>query len=164
VEQSASLFFEDYGFCTFIKLKTKYMELTYAEIELINGVDKGLVRQHCLDQDEVRRIQIIALVDSGALNMAINENIQEVLQLSVIGKKRVQLANGQVIESDIVGPLEVRFKEHVSHCIALVMPGDSEPLLGAIPMEDMGVIIDPQRQELITDPRPAMLVGLRPAS
>jgi hypothetical protein len=164
VERRSSLFCEDYGFCTFIKLKTKCMGLTYAEIELINGVDKGLVRQHRLDQDEVRRIWVIALVDSGALHMAINENIQEILQLPVVGKKRSQLANGQIVESDIVGPLEVHFKEHVSHCKALVMPGDSEPLLGAIPMEDMSVIIDPQRRELITDPRPAMNVGLRPAS
>ncbi len=140
------------------------MGLTYAEIELINAEDKGLVRRHLLDPEDLRKIRVHALVDSGALHMAINENIQELLQLPVIGKKRSQLANGQVLECDIVGPLEVRFKEHVSHCMALVMPGDSEPLLGAIPMEDMGVIIDPQRQELVTDPRPSMMVGLRPAS
>jgi hypothetical protein len=42
------------------------------------------------------------------------------------------------------------------------MPGDSEPLLGAIPMEDMRVIIDPNRQELTANPKPAPLVGLRP--
>lgn len=140
------------------------MGLTYAEIELINAEDKGLVRRHLLDLEDVRKIRVRALVDSGALHMAINENIQELLQLPVIGKKRSQLANGQVVECDIVGPLEVRFKEHISLCKALVMPGGSEPLLGAIPMEDMSVIIDPQRQELITDPRPAMNVGLRPAS
>ncbi|HEY4290549.1 MAG TPA: hypothetical protein VGN00_25790 [Puia sp.] len=139
------------------------MGLTYAEIELINAEDKGLVRRHLLDPEDLRQIRVLALVDCGSLHMAINENIQEILQLPVIGKKRAQLANGQIVEGDIVGPLEVRFKEHISHCMALVLPGDSEPLLGAIPMEDMGVIIDPQRQELITDPRPAMLVGLRPA-
>lgn len=138
------------------------MGLTYAEIELINLGDKEYVRRGDMDVDDIRKIRVLALVDSGALYMTINENIQEVLQLPVIGKKRSQLANGQVVETDIVGSLEVRFQEHVSHCRALVMPGDSEPLLGAIPMEDMSVIIDPQRQELITDPRPSMLVGLRP--
>ncbi len=140
------------------------MGLIHVEIELSNGIDKGLVRQHLLDPDEVRKISVRALVDCGALYMTINENIQEILRLPIIGKKRSQLANGQVVESDIVGPLEVRFQDHVSHCKALVMPGDSEPLLGAIPMEDMSVIIDPQRQELITDPRPSMLVGLRPVN
>jgi len=33
-----------------------------------------------------------------------------------------------------------------------VLPGDSEPLLGAIPLEDMDVIIHPQRQELVVNP------------
>ncbi|HXO76014.1 MAG TPA: hypothetical protein VN824_12275, partial [Puia sp.] len=81
------------------------MGLTYAEIELINGVDKGLVRQHRLDQDEVRKISVYALVDSGAYTMAINENIQEILQLPVVGKDRQFLANGQAVEYDVVGPL-----------------------------------------------------------
>lgn len=31
-------------------------------------------------------------------------------------------------------------------------PGDSEPLLGAIPLEEMDVVIDPQREELIVNP------------
>jgi hypothetical protein len=34
----------------------------------------------------------------------------------------------------------------------MVLPGDCEPLLGAIPLEDMDVLIDPQRQELIVNP------------
>jgi hypothetical protein len=34
----------------------------------------------------------------------------------------------------------------------MVLPGDSEPLLGAIPMEDMDVVINPLRQELTVNP------------
>jgi clan AA aspartic protease len=139
------------------------MGLTYAEIELINGIDKGLVRQHSLDQDEVRRIRVYALVDSGAYTMAINENIQEVLQLPVVGKERQFLANGQVVEYDIVGPIEVLFEDYATRCDAVVLPGGAEPLLGAIPMEAMNLIIDPQRQELTHISKPKMLVGLRRA-
>ncbi len=140
------------------------MGLAYAEIELINGVDKGLVRQHRLDQDEVRKISVYALVDSGAYTMAINENIQEILQLPVVGKDRTSLANGQVVEYDIVGPLEVCFEGYATRCDAVVLPGGAEPLLGAIPMEAMNLIIDPRRQELTHISKPRMLVGLRPAS
>ena len=32
------------------------------------------------------------------------------------------------------------------------MEGDTEPLLGAIPMEEMDVLIHPQRQELVVNP------------
>ncbi len=34
----------------------------------------------------------------------------------------------------------------------MVLPGDSEPLLGAIPLEEMDVLIHPLRQELIVNP------------
>jgi hypothetical protein len=34
----------------------------------------------------------------------------------------------------------------------MVLPGNCEVLLGAIPMEDMDVIIHPQRQELLVNP------------
>jgi hypothetical protein len=34
----------------------------------------------------------------------------------------------------------------------MVLPGNSEPLLGAIPLEDMDVLVHPSRQELIVNP------------
>ena len=140
------------------------MGLTYAEIELINAGDKECVRRGYMDIDEVRRIRVNALVDSGAYLMAINENIQEILQLPVVGKERQFLANGQVVEYDVVSQLEVRFGDYSTVCRAVLLPGGAEPLLGAIPMEDMNLVIDPRRQELTHISKPRMLVGLRPAS
>jgi hypothetical protein len=139
------------------------MGLTYAEIELVNAGDKECVRRGYMDIDEVRRIRVNALVDSGSLHMAINENIQKVLQLPIIGKHRSQLADGQVAEYDIVDLLEIRFEKYPATCCAVVLPGDAEPLLGAIPMEMMNVILNPARQELVHVSKPSMLVGLRPA-
>ena len=92
------------------------------------------------------------LVESGAYMMTINETICEQLNLPVKEKKKVQLANGAIAEYNVVGPVEVRFKNRRSNMDALVLPGDNEPLLGAIPMEDMDVLIHPQRQELIVNP------------
>ena len=34
----------------------------------------------------------------------------------------------------------------------MVLPGDAEVLLGAIPLEDMDVVIDPKQQKLIVNP------------
>ena len=34
----------------------------------------------------------------------------------------------------------------------MVLPGDNEVLLGAIPMEDLDVVINPRRQELELHP------------
>jgi len=105
-----------------------------------------------MDKDEIRRIRVEAMVDTGAFYMVINEHIQEILQLPVIGKKRVALANGQPLECDHVFPIEIRFENRVAHCDAVVLPGDAEPLLGALPLEQMDVLIDPVRQRLIVNP------------
>lgn len=128
------------------------MGLVHADIELINAIDQESVRRGQIDQDEVRSIKVRAMVDTGCLYMAINENIQELLQLPVVGKKTVQLANGHKVECDLVFPVEIRFKNRIARCSAIVLPEDSEPLLGAIPLEEMDVLVHPQRQELIVNP------------
>jgi len=128
------------------------MGMLYADIELINEDDLALVRRNMLDKDEVKRMRLEMLVESGAYMMAVNETIQEQLDLPFIEKRKVQMANSSVVEYDVVGPVKVKFKNRTAICNAFVLPGDSEPLLGAIPMEEMDVLIHPQRQELIVNP------------
>jgi len=126
--------------------------LVYADIKLINGEDLVLAKRHIIGEEEVKEMTINMLVDSGAYMLAINETIQEQLKFPVMEKRKAQMANGSIEEYDVVGPVEVRFKNRQSTCRAMVLPGDNEPLLGSIPMEDMDVLIHPQRQELIVNP------------
>ena len=128
------------------------MDLVHAEIEIINGGDLEMVRRNFLDQDDVKRMTVTMLVDTGAYNLCINEEIQEQLQLPVVEKRKGMLADGSIREYEVVGPVEIRFKNRRCNVDAMVLPGSSEPLLGAIPLEDMDVIIHPQRQELIVNP------------
>ena len=124
----------------------------YAEIELINGYDLGMAEKNIIGEEEVKRIRITAMIDTGAIMLCINENIQAQLQLPVDEIRRAQMANGHIVECPVVKNVEVRFKNRSTTCRAMVLPGDSEPLLGAIPLEDMDVLIHPQRQELIVNP------------
>lgn len=128
------------------------MGLVHAEIEIINAEELGMARRGLLDQDDVKRIFVTILVDTGSYMLAINESIQEQLQLPVVERKRARLADGTVIECNVVSPIELRFKNRRSVCSALVLPGNTEPLLGAIPLEEMDVLIHPLRQELIVNP------------
>ena len=128
------------------------MGMVYAEIELINGEDVMLARRHTIGEEEIKRITVTMLVDSGSYFLCINENIQAYLQLPFRERKRCQTANGLIIECDIVGPVDLKFANRRAVCDAYVLPGDSEPLLGAIPLEEMDVIIDPKRQELVVNP------------
>jgi clan AA aspartic protease len=128
------------------------MGLIYAEIELINGEDLILAKRNFIGEDEVKRMPVNMLVDTGSVYMCINESIQEQLQLPVLEQRKGQLANGHIVEYNVVGPLEVRFKNRRCSVDAMVLPGDSEPLLGAIPLEDMDVLAHPYRRELIVNP------------
>jgi clan AA aspartic protease len=128
------------------------MGLVYAEIELINGGDLEMARRSIIGEEEVKRMKVTALVDTGSYMLCINENIQEQLQLPVVEKRKAQMANGEIVQCDVVAPVELRFKNRATTCRAMVLPGDNEVLLGAIPLEDMDVLIHPLRQELIVNP------------
>ena len=128
------------------------MGMVYADIELINADDVALVRRNLMDKDDIKRMSVNMVVDSGAYMMAINETIQGQLDLPFIEKRKSIMADGSVVEHDVVGPISVKFKNRTAVCNALVLPGNNEPLLGAIPMEEMDVLIHPRRQELIVNP------------
>ncbi len=128
------------------------MGLVYADIELINAVDSENAKKNIIGEEDIKRIRLNVLVDSGAYMMAINETIQSQLELGFIEKRKVQVADSRVVEYDVVGPVLVKFANRKAMCNAFVLPGDSEPLLGAIPMEEMDVLIHPQRQQLIVNP------------
>lgn len=128
------------------------MGMVYADITLINGDDLALAKRHIIGEEEVRQMTVNMIVDSGAYQMAINENIQAQLDISFIEKRKLIMADGSVKEFDVVGPIHVKFKNRTAICSAVVLDGDNEPLLGAIPMEEMDVIIHPRRQELLVNP------------
>ncbi len=129
------------------------MGLVYAEIDLINGGDMYLHRQGQIKENEVKQVRVDALVDSGAYMLAINETVKAQLDLPFIEKQISTLADESAIEVEVVGPVEVRFENRSTSVRAIVLPGDSEVLLGAIPMEDMYVLIDPREQKLVVNPK-----------
>jgi len=128
------------------------MGLIYANIELINSDDLALLRRGYFAEDQVRRITVNALVDSGAYMLAINENLRYQLGLPQLDQQIAELADGSKVKLDIVGPVDLRFRNRATTCRAMVLPGDSEILLGSMPMEDMDLLIDPKQQRLIVNP------------
>lgn len=128
------------------------MGLVYADIILINAIDLEMAHRNIIGEDEIKQMSINMMVDSGAYMMAINETIQAQLQLPFIEKRKNILADGSIKEYEVVGPIIVKFSNRTATCSAVVLPGDSEPLLGTIPMEEMDVLIHPRRQELVVNP------------
>jgi clan AA aspartic protease len=128
------------------------MGAIFADIELINAEDLTLARKFIIGEDEVKRMHINIRVDTGTDLLCINESIQEQLQFPIVEKRKAQLANGHIVEYDVVSYVELKFKNRRTICSAMVLPGNAEPLLGCIPLEDMDVLILPPREELIVNP------------
>lgn len=128
------------------------MGLSYAEIEMINYDDQVLHRVGSLPFERVRRMKIQCLADTGALMMAINESINTQLGLSQVEERVAELADGRQQKFPVVGPVELRFGNRKTITYAMVLPKDSEPLLGTIPMEDMDLVIEPKTGRVIINP------------
>ena len=134
------------------KTEVNEMGLVYAEIDLATGGDMYLFRQNLLGEEKIKQVTVNALVDSGAYMLCINENVKAQLDLPVIEKQFSRLADETLFELEVVGPVEIRFENRSTTVRAIVLPGNLEVLLGAIPMEDMDVLIDPKRQKLTVNP------------
>jgi hypothetical protein len=125
------------------------MGLTYANIEIINADDLADVRRGMISENEVRKMTIPTIVNTRLTIMGINKTIKEALGLPHFGTRRSQLANGLVLDLEVVGPVIVRYLDRDCTTNAIVLPDDQEPLLGAIPMEEMDLYVHPSRNELL---------------
>ncbi|MFZ9288658.1 MAG: clan AA aspartic protease [Vulcanococcus sp.] len=120
-------------------MESRAMGLIHAAVTLLNPT--------C---PELKSLEVRALADSGAVHLCIPEHLAVQLKLKELERREVVLADGSRSSVPYVGPLEVRFSNRRCFTGAMVL-GD-EVLLGAIPMEDMDLVLQPQLQQLIVNP------------
>jgi len=101
---------------------------------------------------KLKPISTKAMVDTGALMLCIPVHIaiQLELELEENTKREVTTADGKKQMVPYVGPIEVIFENRNCFVGALVM-GD-EVLLGAVPKEDMDLIVSPTHRKLVVNP------------
>jgi clan AA aspartic protease len=99
---------------------------------------------------EQQPVEVEALVDTGAVHMCIPQHVAIQLQLEEYDKKEITIADGSKKLVPYVGPIETRFKNRVGLGGALVI-GD-QVLLGAIPMEDMDLVVSPKDRSIDVNP------------
>ena len=91
-----------------------------------------------------------ALADSGAVHLCIPEHIAIQLQLRELEQREVILADGRRRTVPYMGPIEVSFANR--RCFTGAMVLGNEVLLGAIPIEDMDLVLRPQLQSITVNP------------
>lgn len=96
-------------------------------------------------------LEVEALADTGAVYLCIPPHVANQLQLEEMYRKEVFTADGESKVVPYVGPIHVRFENRGCFVGAVVL-GD-EVLLGAVPMEDMDLVVQPQARKVVANPR-----------
>ena len=112
----------------------------FAEIELSNP-----------RKPQLKSIRVQALAYTGALMLCIPQHVAVQLDLEAESEREVGVADGRKLTVPYVGPIRVTFDSRMCFVGALVL-GD-EVLLGAVPMEDMDLVISPSRRSVIVNPQ-----------
>ena len=115
------------------------MGLTYSNIQLRNPRNEQLAP-----------LEVKALVDIGALMLCIPQSVAYQLELEELDKRPVTVADGTSHLAPYVGPIRVDFENRFCFVGAIVI--GNEILLGAVPMEDMDLVVHPATQKLMPNP------------
>jgi clan AA aspartic protease len=117
------------------------MGLTYTRLLLSNP-----------RKPDLKSIEANALVDSGTTMLCIPDHFRLQLELKdePNNQREISTADGRTFKVPYVGPIKVQWDDRVCYVGALVL-GD-EPLLGAVPMEDMDLVLHPLSQKLMANP------------
>jgi len=115
------------------------MGLVYTDLTLKNPRDS-----------ELKPLKVNALVDSGALMLCLPQHIASQLGLETQELRDATTADGTVHKVPYAGPVEVIFEDRHCYVGALIMGDDV--LLGAVPMEDMDLIISPAHRKVVVNP------------
>lgn len=91
-----------------------------------------------------------ALADAGSVFLCIPEHVRLQLHLQVLEHREVTLADGSRKTVPYAGPVLLRFKNRAGYAGALVM--GEQVLLGAIPMEDMDLVVKPGSRTVDVNP------------
>ena len=102
-------------------------------------------------------MEVDALVDTGSIHLCLPEHIRNQLKFNELYQREVTTADGRKHVCPYVGPIQVLFANRGRFTGAFVM-GD-EVLLGAIPMEDMDLVISPTSRSLTVNPDNPNIAG-----
>ena len=100
---------------------------------------------------ELKPLTVEALVDTGAMTICIPEHVAVQLGLETIETREVTTADEKSHVVSYVGPLRIRFEKRTCFTGALVI--GNTVLLGAIPMEDMDLVVSPAAETIVVNPK-----------
>lgn len=123
-----------------------------ARIKLFNSVDQGNASRGTIRPEQIRTLEIEALVDTGAVSLALPADVVSTLGLREIDRRMFKLADGTLREFPIVSELYIEILGRGMACDALVVPAGNQALIGQIPLEGLDLVVDPRSRDVTVNP------------
>lgn len=111
------------------------MGFTYAKVIVSNPADKKKKRE------------VELLVDTGAILTAIPRKILEELKIKPVGRRKLRVFGGQIVERDI-GAMLIEYAEVYAGATVVFAEEKDTPVLGATALEALGYQVDPVTKQL----------------
>ncbi len=122
------------------------------KIELENTADRYWYLEKRIQESDIRKYMMEAVVDTGAVMSVLPQDIAEELGLKVAQTVVVTYANEEKEERPVAGPVTIRIGKRFMNTDCIVVPPASEALIGQVILEELDLIPDCQRHTL--SPRP----------
>jgi clan AA aspartic protease len=125
------------------------MGTTHATVTLRNATDVANAESGYIKEKDIRELTVPALVDTGALLMALPEWVYHRLGLHTDGLRNAIFADRSEAPCKLTSGMKVLWEDRDAECRALVVPGINEVLLGALALEELDLMVNPVDQKLV---------------
>ena len=124
------------------------------EVDLANHDDLFRAKAGLIAPDQVRRLRVRGVVDTGATRLVIPTSVAQQLGLQISGTASVRYADGRTADRAIARDIHLSYGGRDSVFSAIVEPGRESVLIGAIVLEELDFLVDCTGQRLVPrDPK-----------
>jgi clan AA aspartic protease len=117
-----------------------------AKITLVNVRDAAYARGGYIKESEVRQVTVDAVVDTGAGPLVITETMRQKLGLEIEKDDSVTLAGDVFQKCTVAEAVRIVWNDRFTLSFPYVLPAGHETLLGAIPLEDLDLLVNPVKR------------------
>jgi len=114
---------------------------------------RNLFNEYLPPENRGQEIECDVMVDTGAAELALPADIVEQLRLKPLDTVRVYTADGGEHEYRVCGIVEIEVQGRRCQVRAIELPRGAQPLLGAVPLEEMDWHVSAQEKKLLPNPK-----------
>lgn len=131
-----------------LQLRDVFMGQVRTTLTITNRADEVLAERGFIPREQVRSITVDqVLVDTGATSLSLPSRLVQELGLKPLKEVLARTAAGYQ-RAYVFQDAKLQIGDRVGVFQCLELPGGDDPLLGVIPMEELGVEPDLQKHEL----------------